>query len=302
MALSLPRRRESLGGKCHCSWISWLSFVIIDNRMLKIITSVFIVTRRLEKYSILKFIRFKLPKHCNILTFLLRFFFYISWVSLCVGYLPCLHFFSIWFLACVPLAYSVVFKKHFVSISSVTFWHLYSTNAFKGARSLREAVRVLTWRIQTRYSQSIRLHVHLNILGNLLSAQHFHLTQSLLTLFSCKIICFLMPCERQRGFTFRGPLFAARALWLIRFPLNEIPSSGLDSSFTLLSIASSLYQVMACFVIGGILTVILIKMLERQRYQNNEEQGWKANTHSCTRGWWRRKRSGKSCTGPYNQH
>ena len=82
-----------------------------------------------------------------------------------------------------------------------------------------------------------------------------------------------MPCERQRGFTFRGPLFAARALWLIRFPLNEIPSSGLDSSFTLLSIASSLYQVMACFVIGGILTVILIKMLERQRYQNNEEQG-----------------------------
>ena len=29
---------------------------------------------------------------------------------------------------------------------------------------------------------------------------------------------------------------------------------------------------------------------------------WHTNSHSCTRGWWRRKRSGKSCTGPYNQH
>ena len=33
-----------------------------------------------------------------------------------------------------------------------------------------------------------------------------------------------------------------KALWLIRFSLNEIPSSGCDSSFTLLSIASSPYQ------------------------------------------------------------
>ena len=32
------------------------------------------------------------------------------------------------------------------------------------------------------------------------------------------------------------------ALWLIRFSLNEIPSSGCNSSFTLLSIASSPYQ------------------------------------------------------------
>ena len=39
--------------------------------------------------------------------------------------------------------------------------------------------------------------------------------------------------------------FAAKALWLIRFSLNEIPSSGFDSSFTLLSIASSPYQVIS---------------------------------------------------------
>ena len=57
----------------------------------------------------------------------------------------CLHFFSIFgtcvlaygiqhlFLGIYFLAYIVCFKKHFVSISSVTFWHLYSTHAFKGA-------------------------------------------------------------------------------------------------------------------------------------------------------------------------
>ena len=40
--------------------------------------------------------------------------------------------------------------------------------------------------------------------------------------------------------------FAAKALWLIHFSLNEIPSSGFDSSFTLLqSIASSPYQVIS---------------------------------------------------------
>ena len=33
------------------------------------------------------------------------------------------------------------------------------------------------------------------------------------------------------------------------------------------------WQSLACFVTGGIITVILIKMLERQRDQNNEEQG-----------------------------
>ena len=35
------------------------------------------------------------------------------------------------------------------------------------------------------------------------------------------------------------------ALWLIRFSLNEIPSSGCNSSFTLLSIASFPYQVIS---------------------------------------------------------
>ena len=77
---------NGLGAKCHCSWISWLNFVIIDNRMLKIITSVFIVTRRVEKHSILKFICFKLLGHCYIFTFSLVFF-NISWLSLCFGYL-----------------------------------------------------------------------------------------------------------------------------------------------------------------------------------------------------------------------
>ena len=55
------------------------------------------------------------------------------------------------------------FKKHFVSISSVTFWYLYCTHAFKGVKSLPEAESVLTLRIQTRHSRSIRLHMHLNI-------------------------------------------------------------------------------------------------------------------------------------------
>ena len=46
-----------------------------------------------------------------------------------------------------PLFGTQCFKKHF-SISSVTFWHLYSTHAFRGARSLPEAVRVLPLGIQ----------------------------------------------------------------------------------------------------------------------------------------------------------
>ena len=70
--------------------------------------------------------------------------------------------FGFWHLL---LAYSVT---HFVSVSSVTFWHLYSTHAFHQGLgnfpSLPEAARVLTLGIQTRHSQSIRLHVHLNIL------------------------------------------------------------------------------------------------------------------------------------------
>lgn len=33
------------------------------------------------------------------------------------------------------------------------------------------------------------------------------------------------------------------------------------------------WQSLVCFVIGGIITVISIKILERQRDENNEEQG-----------------------------
>ena len=46
--------------------------------------------------------------------------------------------------------------------------------------------------------------------------------------------------------TIRAPFLAVKALWLIRFSLNEIPSSGCSSSFTLLSITSS-----PCKVISG---------------------------------------------------
>ena len=70
--------------------------------------------------------------------------------------------FGFWHLL---LAHSV---KHFVSISSVTFWLLYSTQAFHqrlgSFPSLPDAVRVLTLGIQTRHSRSIRLQVRLNIL------------------------------------------------------------------------------------------------------------------------------------------
>ena len=41
------------------------------------------------------------------------------------------------------------------------------------------------------------------------------------------------------AYTIRRSFYEAKALWLIRFSLNEIPSSGFDSSFTLMSIASS---------------------------------------------------------------
>ena len=77
---------ELMGAKCDCSWISWLSLVITDNRMLKIITSVFIVTRRLEKHSILKFICFKLLGRCNIFTFSLVSLYFMTF-SVCYGYL-----------------------------------------------------------------------------------------------------------------------------------------------------------------------------------------------------------------------
>ena len=137
------------------SWMNWISV-------------------KKKRHSILRFRCFKLLGHCNRLTFLLRFFLiYIFHDLLCVDILDrsCLHFFMIWFSAVfffgiqylafgfwhLLLAYSV---KHFVSVSWVTFWHLYNTHAFHqrlgSFPSLAEAVRI--------FSRSIRLHVHLNIL------------------------------------------------------------------------------------------------------------------------------------------
>ena len=52
-----------------------VSLLLTTGQMLKIITSVSIVTRRLEKHSVLKFICFKLLGHCNIFTFLFSVFF-----------------------------------------------------------------------------------------------------------------------------------------------------------------------------------------------------------------------------------
>ena len=64
------------------------------------------------------------------------------------------------------------------------------------------------------------------------------------------------------------------------------------------------WQSLACFVIGGIITVILIKMLERQRDQNNEEQGNRRILIPVQEVGddLREVESGKSCTDPYNQH
>ena len=69
------------------------------------------------------------------------------------------------------LAYSV---KHFVSISSVIFWHLYSTHTFHqrlgSFPSLPETVRVMTLRIQPDTVEvSDCMHVHLNILELVIS-------------------------------------------------------------------------------------------------------------------------------------
>ena len=117
---------------------------------------------------------------------LIPFVFFIFHDFLCVDILDrsCLHFFSIWFLAVffgvqylafgfwhLLLAYSV---KHFVSISSVIFWHLYSTHTFHqrlgSFPSLPEAVRVMTLRIQPDTVEvSDCMHVHLNILELVIS-------------------------------------------------------------------------------------------------------------------------------------
>ena len=72
-------------------------------------------------------------------------FFYISWLCLCVGYWIDNVYISLAFYfwhVCFGIryfafvfwrllsAYIVCLKKHFVSISMVTFWHLYSTHAY----------------------------------------------------------------------------------------------------------------------------------------------------------------------------
>ena len=75
--------------------------------MLKIITSVFIVTRRLEKHSILKFICFKLLEHCNIFSLV---FLYFMTSSVC------------WLL---DRSYDVYISLAFVFLAS-TFWHTLS--------------------------------------------------------------------------------------------------------------------------------------------------------------------------------
>jgi len=111
-----------------CSWdlvyevirlfLSWVSFVIIDYRMLKIITFVFIVTRRLEKHSILKFTCFKLLGHCNRFTCFTFFWHFMTFSVYWLLDRSCLHFFSIWLLTCV--FWHTVFSIWF---SASAFWH-----------------------------------------------------------------------------------------------------------------------------------------------------------------------------------
>ena len=90
------------------------------------------------------------------------------------------------------LSVLIAFRQHFYG----NLFAAGSTHAFKGVRSFPKAVLVLTLGIQTRHSVSIRLHVHLNILEpcyqRSISFNNAKITLSLLTLFSCKIICFLM--------------------------------------------------------------------------------------------------------------
>ena len=101
-----------MGAKCATALeFPHLSFVFIDNRMLKIITSafivtkrlekhsvlkfIFIVTKRLEKHSVLKFIFLKLLGHCNIFTFLVSFFISMTFSVCWLLDQSCLHFFRI---------------------------------------------------------------------------------------------------------------------------------------------------------------------------------------------------------------
>ena len=93
---------------------------------------------RLEKHSVLKFICLKLLRHCNIFIFRkgssLVFFFYNfhDFLYVLVTWYIMFTFFSIWFLASAFWHSVSVLKNisYFVSISSATFWHRYSTHAY----------------------------------------------------------------------------------------------------------------------------------------------------------------------------
>ena len=58
--------------------------LLLTTECWKIITSVFTVTRRLEKHFMLKFVCFKLLGHCNIFTFLLSFFIFRDFLCVLV--------------------------------------------------------------------------------------------------------------------------------------------------------------------------------------------------------------------------
>ena len=62
------------------------------------------------------------------------------------------------------------------------------------------------------------------------------------------------------------------ALWLIRFSLNEIPSSGFNSSFTLLSIASAPYQVISGTNVhnSSKYTTVIHAQLFQRRFNNSK--------------------------------
>ena len=168
--------------------------------MFKIITSVFIVTRRLEKHSILKFLRFKPLGHCNIFTFLLSFFFFQDLLSVCVGYLIDHVYvslaFDFWHVFSEHLLFGIqCFKKHFVSISSVTFWHLYITHAYLRKPDPCPKLYVFwPYRNSNPTQSKYPIVCATNILETCYQRSiptYAKITLSLLTLFSGKI-CFLM--------------------------------------------------------------------------------------------------------------
>ena len=147
-------------------------------------------------------------------------------------------FFSIWFFASA-FAHTVSVLKsisYFVSISLVTFSHLFSTHAYPCPKLYVFCLRNPN-PTQSRYPIAY-MYVHLNILETCyqrsILLNGFYLKNNLLSHVNVNV-----------ALQFDDLFFAAKTLWVIHFSLNEIPSSGFDSSFTLLSIASSPYQVIS---------------------------------------------------------